>query len=75
MEKLQNFSPIEGEVIGRIRLTASSNTQTYDGCANEGIFVVGTGKWMDYEVRIYNARTRESLGLGKQHIEQVGIVF
>ncbi|KAL3083328.1 hypothetical protein niasHS_011130 [Heterodera schachtii] len=64
------YSPIEGEVIGRVRLSASSNSQSYSGCANEGIFVVGTGKWTDYEVRIYNARFRESLALGKQHIEQ-----
>ena len=64
------YSPIEGEVIGRIRVTSEPNAQSYTGCANEGIFVVGTGKWADYEVRIYNARFRESLGLGRQHIEQ-----
>ncbi|KAI3422481.1 hypothetical protein GPALN_012989 [Globodera pallida] len=64
------YSPIEGEVVGRVRLSASSNTQSYLGCSNEAIFVVGTGKWTDYEVRIFNARSREFLALGKQHIEQ-----
>jgi hypothetical protein len=39
------YSPIEGEVIGRIRVTSEPNAQSYTGCANEGIFVVGTGKW------------------------------
>ena len=62
------FSPIDGNIIGRIRLNHS--TGSYAGCNNEGLFIVGNGKWSDYEVRIYNVRFREELGLGMKRIEQ-----
>jgi len=62
------YSPIDGNVVGRIRLDYSSGT--YAGCENEGLFVVGTGKWTDYDVRIYNARFRKDLDLGNRRIEQ-----
>lgn len=39
------FSPIEGEAIGRIRLNSEPGSQSYSGCSNEGIFIIGTGKW------------------------------
>ncbi|CAK5088872.1 unnamed protein product [Meloidogyne enterolobii] len=64
------YSPIEGELVGRIRVNSEPGAQTYTGCTNEGIFIVGAGKWNDYEVRIYNARFLESLPLGRQNIEQ-----
>jgi len=61
------YSPIDGNVIGRIRLEFAG---TYAGCENEGLFITGTGKWADYDVRIYNVRFREDLGLGSKRIEQ-----
>ncbi|KAF7638035.1 hypothetical protein Mgra_00002488 [Meloidogyne graminicola] len=64
------YSPIEGELVGRIRINSEPGAQAYSGCTNEGIFIVGAGKWNDYEVRIYNARFLESLPLGRQNIEQ-----
>uniref|UniRef100_A0A1I8AXV3 Peptidase_M23 domain-containing protein n=1 Tax=Meloidogyne hapla TaxID=6305 RepID=A0A1I8AXV3_MELHA len=64
------YSPIEGELVGRIRVNSEPGAQAYTGCTNEGIFIVGAGKWNDYEVRIYNARFLESLPLGRQNIEQ-----
>jgi len=63
------YSPIDGNIIGRIRLE-HIHGRSYSGCSNEGIFIMGTDKWMDYEVRIYNARFRENFGLGQQHILQ-----
>jgi hypothetical protein len=39
------YSPIEGEVIGRIRVNSEPGAQSYSGCTNEGIFITGTGKW------------------------------
>jgi len=63
------YSPIDGNLIGRIRVDNVPG-ESYTGCENEGIFIVGTGKWMDYEVRIFNARFRENLGLGEKHVEQ-----
>lgn len=63
------FSPIEGSVIGRMRLDNSPG-ESYSGCENDGIFIVGSGKWIDYEVRIMNARFSKNLVLGQQLIEQ-----
>lgn len=37
------YSPIDGEAIGRIRLR--QNDTKYDGCDNDGLFIVGTGAW------------------------------
>jgi hypothetical protein len=37
------YSPIDGEAIGRIRLR--QNDTKYDGCDNDGLFIVGTGVW------------------------------
>ncbi|KAI1706837.1 peptidase family m23 domain-containing protein [Ditylenchus destructor] len=62
------YSPIDGNIIGRVRIDYSSGT--YAGCGNEGLFIVGTGKWEDYEVRLYNVRFWEDLGLGTKRIEQ-----
>uniref|UniRef100_A0A914LP58 Uncharacterized protein n=1 Tax=Meloidogyne incognita TaxID=6306 RepID=A0A914LP58_MELIC len=41
------YSPIEGELVGRIRVNSEPGAQTYTGCTNEGIFIVGAGKWND----------------------------
>uniref|UniRef100_A0A1I8ADX9 Histone H2A n=1 Tax=Steinernema glaseri TaxID=37863 RepID=A0A1I8ADX9_9BILA len=58
------YSPISGSVIGRFRLTMSQKEQIYDGCDNDGVFIVGSGNWMDFEARIYNVRFREDISLG-----------
>ncbi|KAH7724650.1 Protein K05F1.5 [Aphelenchoides avenae] len=62
------YSPIDGDLIGRIRLEYVDGV--YSGCGNEGLFISGTGKWTDYEVRLYNVRYRDDLGFGKKRIEQ-----
>uniref|UniRef100_A0A915DFS9 Peptidase M23 domain-containing protein n=1 Tax=Ditylenchus dipsaci TaxID=166011 RepID=A0A915DFS9_9BILA len=64
----QIYSPIDGNIIGRVRLDYS--TGTYAGCGNEGLFIVGNGKWEDYEIRIYNVRFREDLGLGQNALNR-----
>ena len=38
------FAPIDGEYIGRVRLRQNSEDE-YTGCSNDGIVIVGTGKW------------------------------
>ncbi|KAI6189324.1 Peptidase M23 domain-containing protein [Aphelenchoides fujianensis] len=62
------YSPIEGEVLGRVRLNHAGNI--YSGCENDAVFITGTGTWMDYEVRLYNVRYREELGFGRKHVVQ-----
>lgn len=62
------YSPIEGEILGRVRLNYKGNI--YAGCENDAIFITGTGTWLDYEVRIYNVRYREDLGFGRKHVVQ-----
>jgi len=64
------YSPIEGHIIGRKRLRFDPGNQRYDGCDNEGLFIVGTGKWADFEVAIYNARYRDDIGFGRKRIQQ-----
>ncbi|KAK0395987.1 hypothetical protein QR680_001520 [Steinernema hermaphroditum] len=58
------YSPISGSAFGRFRLTMSQKGN-YDGCNNDGIFIVGSGSWIDFEARIYNVRFREDLALGR----------
>ncbi|CAD5214601.1 unnamed protein product [Bursaphelenchus xylophilus] len=62
------YSPIEGEILGRMRLNFKNNV--YAGCSNEALFIQGTGTWTDYDVKIFNVRYREELGFGRKHIEQ-----
>uniref|UniRef100_A0AC34QGC8 Uncharacterized protein n=1 Tax=Panagrolaimus sp. JU765 TaxID=591449 RepID=A0AC34QGC8_9BILA len=64
------YSPIEGEIIGRKRLHFDFANQRYEGCDNEGIFIVGTNRWIDFQVAIYNAKYREDLGFGRKRIQQ-----
>ncbi|VDN17790.1 unnamed protein product [Gongylonema pulchrum] len=61
------YSPIDAEVIGRSRLYAIQGV--YTGCDNNGVVLVGTGAWSDYEVVLYNVRYRDRL-LGRQHVVQ-----
>uniref|UniRef100_A0A7E4V5E8 Peptidase_M23 domain-containing protein n=1 Tax=Panagrellus redivivus TaxID=6233 RepID=A0A7E4V5E8_PANRE len=64
------YSPIEGELIGRKRLNFDQANRRYEGCENEGLFIVGTGKWTDFTVNLYNVRYRDDLGFGRKHIAQ-----
>lgn len=61
------YSPIDAEVIGRSRLYAIQGV--YTGCDNNGVVLVGTGAWADYEVVLYNVHYRDQL-LGRQHVVQ-----
>jgi len=64
-------SPIEGSMLGRIRVDHDDKENNYKGCDNDGLLVVGTGKWADFTVRIYNARfIQGSPGLGEMRIAQ-----
>ncbi|KAI6171761.1 Peptidase M23 domain-containing protein [Aphelenchoides besseyi] len=62
------YSPIEGEILGRVRLNHAGNI--YAGCENDAVFITGIGTWLDYEVRLYNVRYREELGFGRKHVVQ-----
>jgi len=62
------YAPIDGEAIGRIRLR--QNDTKYEGCDNDGLFIVGTGAWQDFEVRLFNVQFRTDLGLGRKAIVQ-----
>ncbi|KAF8362531.1 lect-2 [Pristionchus pacificus] len=63
------YSPINGEIMGRARTHFDANGY-YSGCENDAVFIVGTDQWIDFEVRIYNARYREDLPLGRHRIVQ-----
>ncbi|KJH44422.1 peptidase, M23 family [Dictyocaulus viviparus] len=63
------LSPIDGELLGRTRLVFDQNG-AYSGCDNDGMFIVGTGEWIGFEVRLYNVKTREDLGFGRKRIVQ-----
>uniref|UniRef100_A0A0K0DGT4 Peptidase_M23 domain-containing protein n=1 Tax=Angiostrongylus cantonensis TaxID=6313 RepID=A0A0K0DGT4_ANGCA len=63
------FSPIAGELVGRTRLVIDQNG-AYSGCDNDGMFIVGTGDWIGFEVRLYNVKTRGDLGFGRKRIVQ-----
>ncbi|CAI5442771.1 unnamed protein product [Caenorhabditis angaria] len=63
------FSPIDGEIVGRIRLY-SDNNNAYNGCDNDGIFIVGAEKWIGFEARIYNVKARSDIGFGRTRIVQ-----
>jgi hypothetical protein len=64
------YSPIEGEIIGRKRLRFDNSNHRYEGCDNEALFIIGTGKWTDFQVSIYNVKYREDMGFGRKHIQQ-----
>ncbi|KAK6104705.1 hypothetical protein QQG55_17305 [Brugia pahangi] len=61
------YSPIDAKIIGRSRLYAIQGV--YTGCDNNGVVLIGTGDWTDYEVVLYNVRYRDGL-LGSQHVLQ-----
>ncbi|XGW12190.1 hypothetical protein V3C99_013128 [Haemonchus contortus] len=63
------YSPIAGELVGRTRLVFDPNG-AYTGCDNDGMFIVGTGDWIGFEVRLYNVKTREDIGFGRKRIVQ-----
>ncbi|CAB3404606.1 unnamed protein product [Caenorhabditis bovis] len=63
------YSPIAGEVVGRIRLFTDYNG-AYSGCDNDGIFIIGTENWMGFEARLYNVKARPELGFGRKRIVQ-----
>lgn len=65
-------APIDAEVIGRVRLSRTGGT--YKGCENDGIFLVGTGKWKGFGARIYNAKFSSSVGLGQKRIDQGQVI-
>ncbi|CAG9530051.1 unnamed protein product [Cercopithifilaria johnstoni] len=61
------YSPIDAKIVGRTRLYAVQGV--YTGCDNNGVVLIGTGEWTDYEVVLYNVRYRDRL-LGSQHVAQ-----
>uniref|UniRef100_F1L558 Leukocyte cell-derived chemotaxin-2 n=2 Tax=Ascaris TaxID=6251 RepID=F1L558_ASCSU len=61
------YSPIDAEFIGRTRLYAIQGT--YTGCDNNGVVLVGTGAWKDFEVMLYNVHYREKI-IGRQRVVQ-----
>lgn len=63
------YSPISGKFIGRVRLQQNDEDE-YSGCANDGIVIVGTDKWEDFEAKIYNARIFSHLTPGTVTVEQ-----
>ncbi|VDN05244.1 unnamed protein product [Thelazia callipaeda] len=65
------YSPIDAKIIGRTRLYAIQGV--YTGCDNNGVVLVGTGDWTDYEVVLYNVRYRDQL-LGSRHVKQGDLV-
>ncbi|VDN55583.1 unnamed protein product [Dracunculus medinensis] len=61
------YSPIDAEVIGRSRLYSKQGA--YIGCDNNGVVLIGTGAWKDFEVVLYNVHYRDQL-LGRQRVIQ-----
>lgn len=61
------YSPIDAKIIGRSRLYAIQGV--YTGCDNNGVVLIGTGDWIDFEVVLYNVHYRDQL-LGTQYVRQ-----
>uniref|UniRef100_A0AC35U7M6 Peptidase_M23 domain-containing protein n=1 Tax=Rhabditophanes sp. KR3021 TaxID=114890 RepID=A0AC35U7M6_9BILA len=62
------YSPIDGKIFGRIRLTFKDGA--YEGCNNDGIFIVGEKQWVDFEARIYNVGYYNHLKFGNKFIQK-----
>ncbi|VDK84615.1 unnamed protein product [Litomosoides sigmodontis] len=61
------YSPIDAQVVGRSRLYAIQGI--YTGCDNNGVVLIGTGDWTDFEVVLYNVRYHDRLS-GTENVAQ-----
>uniref|UniRef100_A0A915HUY1 Peptidase M23 domain-containing protein n=1 Tax=Romanomermis culicivorax TaxID=13658 RepID=A0A915HUY1_ROMCU len=61
------YSPIEASFLGRFRPWNATNDGIFK-CDNDGVFLIGAGKWKKFVVHIYNVKF--SLDPGPQVIEQ-----
>lgn len=65
------FSPIDAKFIGRLRWYTEHDE--YHGCDNNGLVLIGTDSWEDFEVRIYNVVYEEGT-IGHQRIVQGQVI-